>query len=92
MSNERLEELRIDIKGKMLEIADLTEDRYCDGCFHSRVEAPFRGPRGADINPWRDEYKCYCNYLNTITLNGRKEKIPKALQCLIFDYKEKIGE
>jgi hypothetical protein len=80
-------EVRLEAKNKFQELYELTEDKHCDGCYYLQVQAPFRGPTAANIDPWRDGYKFTCNYYNKIWLGGGKKKIPKCMECILSDAK-----
>ena len=90
--NENRNDLRLEIKWKMREFIDLVEDKYCDGCPLLHVEPPFKGATGSNINPWRDSYKCKCNYFNMVWLNNKKDKIPRCLECILSESKHSFGD
>lgn len=66
------------------------EDRYCDGCYFLEIKQPFKGITTADVNPWRDDYKGVCTLLNKSQTNTTKNKVPRFLECIVTNSKQKI--
>jgi hypothetical protein len=85
-----MNDLRLDLKWKIREFIDSVDDKYCDGCYFLNIDPPFRGATSCDVNAWRDNYKCRCDNFNMMWLNGRKDNIPRCLECFITDSKELI--
>jgi len=65
-----------------------TEKHYCDNCLHLKIHSPYRGYTTADINVWRDLYKCECEYLRKMWLNNHNRNIPQDLLCILLELKE----
>jgi hypothetical protein len=38
-----MDELRFEVRDKLRQLYEQTEDKYCDGCYFSKVLRPHRG-------------------------------------------------
>lgn len=86
-----MNDLQREVKDKIQQLQESTKDKHCDGCYYLEVTSPFRGATAANIDRWRDEYKCKCNYFNHMWLNGGETNTSRLIECLVCDVKESVA-
>lgn len=82
-----MENLRFELKEKINQFIDLIDDKYCDGCPFLEVIDSYKGITAANIDPWRDRYKCKCTHFNLMWLHSGRKNVPRCLECLVTDSK-----